>query len=185
MSGWWHDSWLTDWLTTHWLTDSLTHWLTDSLTHWLTHPLTHSPTHSLTHSIGPLHNAITWCSICHVGWQTAHWEIQNKKILCLSELIASVCKKSQCKICHPGWQILYHVVVLYKGAIQLTDWLTASLTDWLTDWLNYDGTSKCGSIIHVVFCQNVLWIVSFNTCTLRSFLTFASCILTAHNLWRH
>lgn len=35
-------------------------------------------------SLGPLHNTITRYKFCHAGWQTAHWEFQNRDILSLS-----------------------------------------------------------------------------------------------------
>ena len=37
-------------------------------------------------SIGPLQDTITWYKIRHVGTQTAHWDIQNKEDLSLSDL---------------------------------------------------------------------------------------------------
>ena len=36
--------------------------------------------------IGPLQDAITWYKIRHTGTQTAHWDIQNKEDLSLSDL---------------------------------------------------------------------------------------------------
>ena len=37
-------------------------------------------------TIGPLQDTITWCKIRHTGTQTAHWDIQNKDDLSLSDL---------------------------------------------------------------------------------------------------
>ena len=36
--------------------------------------------------IGPVQNTITWYKIRHTGTQTAHWNIQNKEDLSLSDL---------------------------------------------------------------------------------------------------
>ena len=35
---------------------------------------------------GPLQDTITWYKIRHTGTQTAHWDIQNKEDLSLSDL---------------------------------------------------------------------------------------------------
>ena len=55
--------------------------------------------------IGPLQLTITWYKNRHVGEQTAHWDLQNKRILSKVALFWL----SQWAVCSPAWRFLYHV----------------------------------------------------------------------------
>ena len=65
-------------------------------------------------SIDPLQFTITWYKNRHAGEQTAHWDIQNKRILSKVALFWL----SQWAVCSPAWRFLYHVIVNCKEPIE-------------------------------------------------------------------
>ena len=68
--------------------------------------------------MSPLHEAVTWCKICHAGWQATQWDIQNKEKSRLAGGNRFVLE-AVAFFCHPAWQILYHVTVSCKESISM------------------------------------------------------------------